>query len=286
MPQQFLTTKEHILWSQRIQKEEINAQARKHGFSVRSAVTVADVPTKFKPGHLNPTDATDDEYFDPSTLGWDPQNPMAKEFRRAMKSQRAGPRERHQFPESTQQDLGWLQAHGGSLGERSGPSGMNPTRQFGWVEDPAQALDPEDLKRRAEQLQKVIPRMPKDGNIREKFSAPPFATISSKARQIAKEKHGATSCATTAKSSRLNTGASRASGLQRSSSLPASKEDDSLSKFTNLENSMSSALDHSRRFWNRQSDNRWYHPLSNSDVALFADSYTKSWGVNIYKLQK
>jgi len=183
-----LTARDHILWTQRIHKEEINARSRPSGgFSVRAAVSVPDVPTKFKPGHMDPREASGGG-FNPSKLGWDPKGPMSKEFRRCMNQQNAVPRQRHLFPETCQQEIGWIQGTGGGvLANRSEPAGSKPTRLgVGWLMKdghggPINKLAAEKANDAELAALKVEPECPKtrkskDGNVREELGVPPYAT--------------------------------------------------------------------------------------------------------------
>lgn len=101
--------RESILWTQRIEKEDkVNATSHA-AFSIRAAVSVDDVPAKFKPGHVNPQkDGLSTEGFDPAKHGWDPDGPEAREFRRCIAMQAAGSRQRYPYPETSYQEHGWL----------------------------------------------------------------------------------------------------------------------------------------------------------------------------------
>lgn len=97
-----------ILWTQRIEKEDkVNAKS-KAAFSVRAAVSVEDVPAKFKPGHVNPRENMSMDGFDPAKAGWDPKGKEAQEFRRCVAMQFAGSRARYAYPETSYQEHGWL----------------------------------------------------------------------------------------------------------------------------------------------------------------------------------
>jgi len=50
---------------------------------------------------------------------------------------------------------------------------------------------------------------------------------------------------------------------------------------TSQEDAVDSATDRSRRFLNGQGS-RWYKPKGSSDVANFADAYTRSWGIGLF----
>mmetsp|Transcript_91870 Transcript_91870/g.163535 ORF Transcript_91870/g.163535 Transcript_91870/m.163535 type:complete len:400 (-) Transcript_91870:41-1240(-) len=137
MPSAPLTPKQQICWAQRIQKESINAKAYQE-FSIRASVRNESIPTKFKPGHVDPKQASFDinrirkgESFDPAETGLPEQ--AVKDFRRVMNEQRSGPRKRHQFFETCGQEIGWVLDHAGGLEDRSVPSGSNPSKLgIGW----------------------------------------------------------------------------------------------------------------------------------------------------------
>eukprot|EP00933_Yihiella_yeosuensis_P008503 TRINITY_DN113998_c0_g1_i1.p1 TRINITY_DN113998_c0_g1~~TRINITY_DN113998_c0_g1_i1.p1 ORF type:complete len:324 (+),score=69.98 TRINITY_DN113998_c0_g1_i1:112-1083(+) len=309
-----LTAQDHILWAQRIQKEGINAKSRPGGFSVRAAVSIPDVPTKFKPGHMDPREASGSG-FDPKVLGWDPKSSMTTDFRRCMNSQNAGPRERHQFPETCQQEIGWIQGHRGKVTERSEPAGSKPTHMgLGWMSKDGHGMIARAAAHKAgkdgeadipnEPAKKTKKRRSKDGNVREELGVPPYATTvpcaewddepDPPAAPVAnsKKKEGARSGRSKSRRRRdsSKTSASEldlrqtgeARGMQKAASLPTlppNPRDPEL--FKRREKALGYAMVESRRYLNGQ-HNMWYKPLSNSDVATFADAYTKAWGVGLY----
>lgn len=301
MPKALFLVSDQILWEQRIHKESINAKAR-NDFSLRNAVSVEGVPKKFKPGHLDPSNPSyQATAFDPAVLGWDPKGPVAQEFRRCMTLQVAGPRERHQFPETCQQEHGWIQGiSSGSVRDRSEPAGSNPTKLgIGWLQKDghggvlasAHCKTP-DVSSIMEAERTPKPRRSREGNVREELGAPPFATSvplarfpGSRAALPASEVVGATARGGGASpASRSQSSSLASAGTKRCQSTPTLHGAAALrpETFLNGEASMDRAMDQSRRFLNRHRDNEWYHPLSNSDVATFADSFTKCWGRQLY----
>mmetsp|Transcript_43177 Transcript_43177/g.92112 ORF Transcript_43177/g.92112 Transcript_43177/m.92112 type:complete len:313 (+) Transcript_43177:53-991(+) len=302
-----LTVNDGILWAQRIEKESVNARSKPSGgFSVRAAVSVPDVPAKFKPGHIDPSSKDMGTDFDPVKLGWDPQGTMTKDFRRCINSQTAGPRDRHQFPETAAQELGWIQARAGQLGNRGEPMGSKTDKGIGWIAKDghqgvlAASVETADSGERAaaaavaaEKARKEVrPRKSKDGNVREELGVPPFAT----SRPIAQfEQHSGAGRSEKkvrmrkdTESGSVRTGHSKASASQasqasrhRSSSLPSLSSDPSR-RFRHREEALDASLERVRHYMNRHQNNKWYHPLSNSDVATFADEYSKCWGVQLY----
>mmetsp|Transcript_7758 Transcript_7758/g.22073 ORF Transcript_7758/g.22073 Transcript_7758/m.22073 type:complete len:287 (-) Transcript_7758:298-1158(-) len=286
MPKECVTAKDHILWAQRIQKEQINAQARGK-FSLRNAVSVPDVPLKFKPGHVDPSALTKSMRFEPSQVGWDANGPAAKEFRRCLNIQTAGPRERHQFPETMYQEMGWAQSQGGPPQDRSEPSGSNPAKLgIGWLQNDGHGGvmagahgAPSSRRPAPPSAASQRPRVSKDGNIREGFGAPPYGTSFPCARFPAPDGKTASGRASAAASSP----ARQARTLAGSVSAPALSRED---EFTQQEVALGHAMEHYKNFFNRNSANKWYRPLNNSDVATFADCYTKSWGKQLYGKNK
>jgi len=277
------------LWAQRIGKEAINARSRPGGFSVRAAVSVTDVPTKFKPGHMDPREASG-AGFEPEVLGWEPQGKMSTEFRRCINQQTAGPRERQLWPETCQQEIGWILGIAGKTGARSEPAGMKPTRLgVGWaVRDgiggpittktaEKAGLDGVALIADPFVKKKLPPRKSKDGNVRETLAVPPYGTQVPCAvwpEEAAKE-----SSQPSVASNRSGKSSSRPrKTVEKSTSLPVL----SRTEFVQQEASLGKAKEKVGQYFNKQGEFAQYRPLSNSDVATFADYYTKTWGVGLY----
>mmetsp|Transcript_36618 Transcript_36618/g.80227 ORF Transcript_36618/g.80227 Transcript_36618/m.80227 type:complete len:291 (-) Transcript_36618:40-912(-) len=105
------TTTDHILWAQRIDKEVAALPKNfRPPFSLRNAVMVQDVPTKFKPGHLSVEDfesLRNSRGFEPKRFGWDPEGQDAREFRRIMHVQRSQPQQHFSYPETSSQEMAW-----------------------------------------------------------------------------------------------------------------------------------------------------------------------------------
>eukprot|EP00747_Dinoflagellata_sp_TGD_P164926 gnl/TRDRNA2_/TRDRNA2_185544_c0_seq1.p1 gnl/TRDRNA2_/TRDRNA2_185544_c0~~gnl/TRDRNA2_/TRDRNA2_185544_c0_seq1.p1 ORF type:complete len:252 (+),score=47.42 gnl/TRDRNA2_/TRDRNA2_185544_c0_seq1:88-843(+) len=242
-----MDTNECICWTQRVQKEDaVRARSRPASFSVRAAVSVADVPAKFKPGHINVMEALKPgEQFDPASVGWDPSSTVAREFRRCMKKDSAGPRERHQFPATTSQELGWCLARAGNASERAGA--VPPTRLgLGWESTPpfAEAAGNAEQKNKRQATDPVaLPQLP----LRSHASAPELGAKTRSQQHVRRKRRR-----------------------------------DPLLELETQEKNLAAAFERSKMFLNGNRKNRWYKPLSNSDVALFADEYTKSWGVGLY----
>lgn len=300
-----LTSASHVLWAQRIEKEQINARSASQ-FSVRAAVR-ADVPMKFKPGHSDPREASG-AGFKPEAMGWEPSGTMAKEFTRCMNQQTVGPRERQLFPETCQQEIGWLMGQAGRATGRSEPAGIKATRLgIGWCVRDGQggpittktaekagehgaALIPDPYIKK-----KLPPRKSKDGNVRETLAVPPYATQVPCAQwpeeapePVQSQKSGSASASDSKGSKKRKQGRPRkaaegkdeavAALEQRAVSLPTLHS----KQFEKREAAVGKATKNIRQYLNKEGQFAEYRPLSNSDVATFADFYTKTWGVGLY----
>lgn len=274
------TTRDQILWSQRVVKEDrVNAKVNPHGFSMRNAVTALDVPKKFKPGHCHPKDAAPASGFDPSVLGWAPGGKDVTELQSLLAGQVAVPRERHLFPETTQEAYGWLQrpVAVGRGTARTTLAGALPKAGVGWSKGGGSSWDDPSLP------------PPSTGGRRSGAGAPavvpPFAAVSTAAKTAAAEKvrsqlRSSTSAGPGARSEAPSSPArSAVSGMSRARSVPSLKVQ--LAK--NSDASIDAAMAKVRPYLNASSESRrWYHPLATCDVCDFADHYTQSWGVQLY----
>lgn len=274
------TNRDQILWAQRVDKERVNAKVNPDGFSMRNAVTSLDVPKKFKPGHCHPKDAAPASGFDPSVLGWTPGGKEVTELQSLLAGQLALPRERHLFPETSQEAYGWLQRPvepSRAPGARTTLAGALPKGGIGWNPGGGSSWD-----------DPALPPPSTGGRRRGAAPAvvPPFAAVSSAAKKAAAEKvrsqlrsstsAGGAVARSEAPSSPAPSALSRAS---RAQSLPSLK----VRPKENSDASIDAAMAKVRPFLNASSETRrWYHPLSTCDVCEFADKYTTSWGVQLY----
>jgi len=286
-----LTSQEQITWTQRIRKEEaVNGKAS-NNFSIRAAVSVPDVPSKFKPGHQDPRHAMKaGETFDPQSLGWAATSSMVHDFRKCMARQTAGPPERHQFPESHGQEIGWCtdlaRGQQSAPNDRSAPAGSNPSKLgIGWLQKDGHGMlaklcaasAPIDMARVTYE-QKPKPRISKDGNPREEMNVPPYATTcGAQERAAARKDMRRLQRDPSATNLERQRAAPTPHQLQRTESLPHMHLscDEQL---TQQEALVAEAMHRQRHFKQRCEKNKNYHPLSQSDVALFADEYAKSNG--------
>jgi hypothetical protein len=185
-----LTAADQILWTQRIEKELKVNGGKKGEFSLRAAVNQQDVPSQFKCGHVDPSKASRAEEFDPASIGWDPQSETSKEFRRCINAQGAEPRQRHQFPQTAMQELGWCQSRGGEVALRAGPAGSCPTKLgLGWLQKDGHGgvLAAGVGNADGSEVSEPVQRKTKDRNPRENFGVAPFATSTgAQAREVAR----------------------------------------------------------------------------------------------------
>lgn len=294
------------------------------------------MPQKFKPGHINAAkEVARKEGFDPRSVGWDPEGPLATEFARLINRDQVGPRERHRFPESCNHDHGWLQGISGNLAGRSHPAGSNPSDLgMGWLSrngtggpttklSAGRAATMEELRAYEEAL---APKKAKDRNPREHLGVPPFATVglrssASSAQPMQRDgtsllqppgRHeGPEACTGVAASRPRSDGVPRAASTPALAGQPslagggssdrrragsggrsgaaaapgvtpaAGRNLDEVQQILSQEGIVNTQVKANRRYQNRVG-NSWYHPLSQSDVALFSDSYTKCWHKNIF----
>eukprot|EP00439_Symbiodinium_sp_Y106_P022421 s1284_g2.t1 len=121
-PNDITTSKGQFLWRQRIATDRSHFQPnKKENFSVRSALRVLDVPSRFKPGQIDPSDQTG------PVQGLD--SVTERYLRADIASKLRVPAEQLLWPETAQHEVGWLaRAHGPGLPyeERSTMAGLPP----------------------------------------------------------------------------------------------------------------------------------------------------------------
>jgi len=286
---------QHV-WADRIRKEQkVHTRINRDCFSVRNAVTQQDVPAKFKPGHLNPWTQKGLGGFDPEAIGWDPNSKLSQEVFRVFLTQAHGPRERHLFPETTQEEMGWLLTRATDVSMRKSLAGALPKCGLGWPDKDAQGPVKMSQAGKSKPQRKVErPR-------------PPYAVTTDEARAAAaanmkqRREDGATSALSSSvplPPARGSTVAARTpsvlsamapsqvskSHLSKAESAPALSTVSSHAPpagetpaFLQQEQDLFRALSRAKQFQNGESSCKWYHPLSHSDVAQFADHYTKVW---------
>jgi len=150
----------------------------------------------------------------------------------------------------------------------------------------AQRVD-EHVDAIGEESQMPRTRKSKDGNVREELGVPPYATsipcaIWTEASEQDTNRSKETAVMKSVSSDRSQSQSKLAQAgkrqVRRAGSLPAFEPH---RRFVTQEKALGQAVDRSRLFLNCPS-NKWYKPLSNSDVAKFADAYTKAFGVGLY----
>ncbi|CAE7467187.1 Eef2k [Symbiodinium sp. CCMP2456] len=137
-PNDITTSKGQFLWRQRIATERSHFQPnKKENFSVRSALRVLDVPSRFKPGQIDPADQTG------PVQGLD--SVTERYLRADIASKLRVPAEQLLWPETAQHEVGWLaRAHGPGLPyeERSTMAGLPPRLGVGWSDARSPNLNP------------------------------------------------------------------------------------------------------------------------------------------------
>lgn len=281
----------------------MNARS-KPGFSIRAAVQVEDVPKKFKPGHVNPSKDVSPDGFVPEKYGWDPAGPDATEFRRCMWFKDAQPRQKYSLPETTYQDLGWIQSSPGPVEERTrrrklryglgwqckppaewSASSANPP-----LIGPPTSQDPNTLETVDEGAVTVL-----SATAPSRLSATPGSRISAaaplsrvSAAAPLPEQEAAASQVSVSAPSALSalTFCSSSSLPPRSASLPALKprEVEAL-RLEHREKRAVKAYEECREYSNiGQRGHRWSRPLGMTDATSFQDNFCKAtMGVPLYK---
>lgn len=278
------TVAEALTWQQRIEKEEL-INARGVGqFSLRNAVSVVDVPAKFKPGHFDPT--VDDKglkRFDPEENGWDPDGSEAIEFRRCMKRQVAGPRDRQPYPLTSAQEHGWL------LAPRGEPADRVRTKKnrmgFGW-----EFKHPKDWSASTAMPPPVPHELAAAAAVPAASSSlsacPPKPSASSlSASPPPPPVEELTSSVGAARASQVSiaTASAVASSLSRASSLPSVLRHPA-DRLRRREQSMGFAMQESSRYM-KQGDRgcKYDRAARGTDATHFDNEFTKAAGVPLYK---
>lgn len=127
-PNDITTSKGQFLWRQRIAKERAHFSPNKReNFSVRSALRVLDVPSKFKPGHIDPHAKGQVQGLDAAT---------ERSLRADVAAKLRAPNEQLMWPETEQHQVGWHAKASGPGGlpyeERGTMFGLAPRLGLGW----------------------------------------------------------------------------------------------------------------------------------------------------------
>eukprot|EP00928_Gymnodinium_smaydae_P008596 TRINITY_DN13126_c0_g4_i1.p1 TRINITY_DN13126_c0_g4~~TRINITY_DN13126_c0_g4_i1.p1 ORF type:complete len:308 (-),score=77.24 TRINITY_DN13126_c0_g4_i1:170-1093(-) len=300
----FLTVNDNIIWRQRIEKEEkVNCKPTSGGFCVRNVVSVMDVPTKFKPGHIDPSKPAEGG-FKPEDYGWKPDDKIVKEFRSALLAKESCPRERYLYPQTSAQDHGWLLRPPGDLAERIRPSPKDRLG-LGWRNKPSTVAPAAPPPAAAAAGKRAEPASKSNVSANKPLSqlsfglpVPPAAT-------------GAHSQLSAAAPSRLSAAApprsrlsvAAASNLSASApKLGQSANGTQLSRATSLpsallppmalaerrEKVLVEAFDDTAIYLNKGEKGRlWGHPLGQTDVTKFANDFLiATGGVPLHKYGK
>eukprot|EP00933_Yihiella_yeosuensis_P012613 TRINITY_DN12151_c0_g1_i1.p1 TRINITY_DN12151_c0_g1~~TRINITY_DN12151_c0_g1_i1.p1 ORF type:complete len:315 (-),score=42.53 TRINITY_DN12151_c0_g1_i1:150-1094(-) len=294
--------RESFLWTQRIEKElKVNGKAQTR-FSIRNSVSIPDVPSKFKCGHVDPRDAGGLEGFNPAQHGWDPDGPEAVEFRRCMALQAAGSRHRHPYPETMYQEHGWLLAPSGDPAARMRHKKIR--NGIGWVWKPpdqwsestamAPPIPQEHFEALGSALSAVAPSaVSATAPIQlTQDSAAPSSRVSAAPPAPPQQGSHVSMAPPTSTLSRS------APSAARSVSLPALAASTSLTylgstqtaldpgtKLKYREKKLTSAMNESREFLNNGYRGfKWFKPLGQTDVTQFSNDFMKATGgVPIHK---
>lgn len=312
--QSLLNTRDQLIWTQRIYKEEgVNTKVNPDGFSVRAATSVLDVPKRFKPGHVDHTKPPPDEGFEPGSK-------MKLQLEASLRDKEAPRRDRYMWPDSSYQEHGWFQkdpARGPEkLGRTSIVGALPTTNGIGWrdkrYEDKVyKKIAPEGLFSLSAANDKEYheaPPPPRKGGPADRA---PYAFISREAMKAVMAKAKETGGTHVRGGS--HTGADKraesvgviGSATDPTPKMPMTPSGSKLlaasrsisegnlgimstgSKIKNPDDhicseSFDAAMARHRIFMNRNPKYPWFVPLSNSDVAEYIDHYTKCFGKPYY----
>lgn len=298
-----MNVRENILWTQRVEKEDKVFGKGGGQFSIRASVSVEDVPSKFKPGHYNPSAPIykSTQGFDPAKHGWDPDGDDAREFRRSIAMQVSGPQHKYPYPQTSYQEHGWLLMPAGDPADRTR---QKKTRYgLGWeCKPPAEwsesAVEP-PLARTSKQFlasSAMTPAIAEGSTV----SVMPPSTLSAVAPSVLAELrsgNGITTLprATSQVSATAPVVPSALAGSQRAgatSSVSAAPSSAIMSRASSLP-VLAAPVDRLRRRdaklvqkWKESYEfhntgvrgNRWFKPLGETDATAFANAFAKATG--------
>jgi len=288
----FLTSKDQLLWSQRIEKERINEKVNPESYQIRSAINHLDVAKRFKPGHIDPKNPAVADGFHPASK-------YAKELKMRLEKAEAPLRDRVMFPETCMQEQGWYQkdpARGPEKEGRTSIAGALPIVGIGWSHKPGNvsSLEPLFSGTITHALPEEVPRPI------QKVERPPFAFMSLEAARAVNAKNAQRGTATVRGGSHVGAdkraqlrasdpGSSSLSAAGRSASTPALSSRSTgkaggagAEDLTSSNPGLEEAMNRQRIFMNRNPKYSWYVPLGNCDVSAFVDNYTKAFGLPYY----
>eukprot|EP00441_Pelagodinium_beii_P033783 CAMPEP_0197636586 /NCGR_PEP_ID=MMETSP1338-20131121/12046_1 /TAXON_ID=43686 ORGANISM="Pelagodinium beii, Strain RCC1491" /NCGR_SAMPLE_ID=MMETSP1338 /ASSEMBLY_ACC=CAM_ASM_000754 /LENGTH=314 /DNA_ID=CAMNT_0043208835 /DNA_START=38 /DNA_END=978 /DNA_ORIENTATION=- len=294
-----------ILWTQRIEKEDKVNGIAKGQFSVRAAVNIVDVPSKFKPGHVNPTECMSKEGFDPAKHGWDPDGKEAREFRRCMAMAEAGPRSRYAYPETSNHEHGWLLMPD-TAGDHAARAKKNRVRYgLGWewkapedwsqsAVEPPLVSQPKEEKVAGSTLSAIPPStlsglapsqlaalqtgsgvFRKSSQVSASAPAPP-STLSVQNPVPPADQRSTLSAAAPSGTSSV---APASSVVSKSSSLPALMQGPAHQRLQRREQKLVERFKESHEFSNKGARGfKWYRGLGQTDVTTFHNDFAKATG--------
>lgn len=275
----------NFVWEQRILKEEARLAGAKPNFSVRSAMTVPDVPMKFKVGHVDPSAErrAASVHFEPASVGWDPEGADAREFRRNWGVQTEGPRMRASYPQTTYHELGWLLAPHGKASDRV--EGRKLRLGFAWPEGPPASFSEVSsfLKPCSAVGTELSAACPSE------LSAVPSTLSTAKQRQRRAAGQGSGQELSRAGASQLSGNSGEgppAARYAKCRSMPSLNKAHIAQRLQTCEEGLEQALEENLRYLNRGSKGkRWTRYLNGTDVTEFDDKFTKeNSGVPLYKM--
>lgn len=278
------TVAETLLWAQRIEKEElINARSVPQ-FSVRHAVAVVDVPARFKPGHVDPVkDDKGLQHFDPAENGWDPQGPEAREFRRFLAGQHAGPRDRQAFPMTSAQEMGWVLAPHGEPADRV--RRRKNRMGLGWeCKHPSEWSESTAIPPPFPAADGDAPLPRRDRGAGSQLSAVPPAPPALQEGDFGTEGARGSQVSAVAPTQLSRASAASVSELSRATSLPAIRANP-IERLRFREERLDRAMAESARYLSRGDRGSLYaRPLGMTDATKFDDDFVKAnSGVPLYK---
>eukprot|EP00927_Polykrikos_kofoidii_P038248 TRINITY_DN32570_c0_g1_i1.p1 TRINITY_DN32570_c0_g1~~TRINITY_DN32570_c0_g1_i1.p1 ORF type:complete len:293 (+),score=38.80 TRINITY_DN32570_c0_g1_i1:66-944(+) len=281
------TTNGHRQWTARVMKERaVNTVVSKDGFSAAACVRNQDVPLRFKPTQDGPSHV----------------DGVSRDVQVALDNRRASPRQLYFWPETAQQDVGWLSA-GSPVSarkvatERVVLSGRMPSCNVGWSastprtdglnpspQQPSQQQPSSSLQNRGSCAASVAKH-------RSPASVPPTPRIRSEVPIVRTESATAQE---TPRKTQTGQHSSIPGPFPGSTSTETSPPSDPWGQCgfdsprrrggpppNSCEEGVRAAVQNGRRFLN-QPGNKWYRPKGSSDVVQFGDAYVRSFGKSLF----
>jgi len=303
-----LTSKEQLIWTQRIELEEgVNTKVNPEGYSVHGAIRTLDVPKRFKPGHVDPTKTRNDEGF--------PEGSKLKKSLDFCLAERDAPRrDRFLWPDTAYQEHGWFQkdpARGPEKRDRTTLTGAMPIHNgIGWrdkryEEKVYKKIAPEGLFSLSAANDKEYVEKPPPPRVGGPADRAPYAFVSREAlaKVVADRKareqgtvRGNMHCGADRRANSLGVIGTATDPTDKAPSTPSGGRvlaasraisEGTLHKFSKPQmvaddhlctESFDDALARQRIFMNRQPQYKWYVPLTQNPITTYVDHFTKSFG--------